>query len=129
MQICAYYSAPSLPHITTGSPLAVRNRPNYPSRRMKPRTHIMNLSEIPNVGPATTRYLNLIGIRAPFELIGQDPYELFRLLCRETGKKFDPCLADVFISAVRFMEGAPPHDWWFYTPERKKVMRSGNQPS
>lgn len=79
--------------------------------------------EIPNVGPATGKYLALLGIETPFELIGQDPYEMYRELCEITGKKFDPCLADVFISAVRYMEGSPPKKWWEYTEERKSVLR------
>jgi hypothetical protein len=87
---------------------------------MKPRTDIYDLKNIPNVGPATIQYLNTLGIRKPTQLTGRDPYSLFEKLRRMTGKNFDPCLADVFISAVKFMEGAPPHKWWHYTEERKK---------
>jgi hypothetical protein len=87
---------------------------------MKPRTGIHDLKHIPNVGPATIRYLNKLGIKKPIELTGQNPYLMFRKLCRTTGKDFNPCLTDVFISAVKFMEGAPPHKWWHYTEERKK---------
>ena len=32
---------------------------------------------------------------------------------------------DVFISAVRFMEGAPARAWWHYTKERKRVLQAG----
>ena len=87
---------------------------------MKPRTDITDLKCIPNVGPATTRCLNMLGITKPFELIGQDPYSMFKRLCMITGKNVDPCLADVLISAVKYMEGAPPQKWWYYTEERKK---------
>ena len=89
---------------------------------MENRTDINDLKFIPNVGPATIRYLNILGIKKPFELIGQDPYSMFHELCQVTGKQFDPCLADVFISAVKFMEGAPPHRWWHYTEERKRTL-------
>ena len=82
------------------------------------RNNILDLSHIPNVGPATIRYLNILGINEPFELIGQNPYSMFMDLCETTGKQFDPCLADVFISAVRYMEGAPSHKWWHYTEEK-----------
>ena len=74
------------------------------------------------MGPATTRYLKTLGIQTPFELIGRDPIAMYRELCELTGKRLDPCLADVFISAVKFMEGAPPHPWWFYTPTRKTAL-------
>jgi len=90
--------------------------------KMENRTDINDFKFIPNVGPATIRYLNILGIKQPFELIGQDPYSMFRELCQVTGKQFDPCLADVFVSAVKFMEGGPPKKWWYYTEERKRTL-------
>ncbi len=93
---------------------------------MKPRIDIHSLANIPNVGPATIRNLNLLGITKPFELIGQNPYSMYKELCDITGKNFDPCLADVFISAVKFMEGAPAQKWWYYTEERKNTLSKGH---
>jgi hypothetical protein len=90
--------------------------------KMGNRTDINDLNKIPNVGPATIKYLRMLGINKPFELIGQNPYSMFEELCKITGKQFDPCLADVFISAVKFMEGGPSKKWWDYTKERKAVM-------
>jgi hypothetical protein len=89
---------------------------------MKNRTGIDNFNDIPNVGPATIKYLNVLGINRPFELIGRNPYSMFRELCKVAGKQFDPCLADVFISAVRYMEGEPAQKWWYYTEERKIIL-------
>ena len=84
------------------------------------RSEITELQEIPNVGPATAGNFNLLGISAPSDLIGRDPYQLFDQLCQMTGKAHDPCVIDIFISAVRFMEGARPKKWWEYTAERKR---------
>ena len=78
---------------------------------MKNRTDINDFNSIPNVGPATIRYLSILGIKKPFELIGQNPYSMYKELNEITGKHFDPCLADVFISAVKFTEGATPPKW------------------
>lgn len=89
---------------------------------MNPRQDITHLREIPNVGPATIRYLSWVGITTPFELIGQDPIALYTELCSVANKRFDPCLADVFISAVKFMEGAPKKGWWDYTELRKRIL-------
>lgn len=94
---------------------------------MKNRYNVTNLINIPNVGKATIRYLNIVGVNSPIELIGQNPYSMFRELCEITGKQFDPCLADVFISAVRYMEGAPERKWWYYTEERKKQFSTDKQ--
>lgn len=93
---------------------------------MKNRTDITEFDKIPNVGPATVRYFGMLGINKSCELIGRDPYLMYGELCKIAGKEFDPCLADVFISAVRFMEGARPQKWWHYTEERKATLSKGN---
>lgn len=80
------------------------------------------LTDLPNVGPATAGDLRMLGIDSPAQLAGRDPYAMYARLCELTGVRHDPCVIDVFISAVRFMEGAPPHPWWHYTPERKRRM-------
>ena len=80
------------------------------------------LEQIPNVGPATAGDLQVIGIYQPRDLVGQDPYRMFETLCRKTGQRHDPCVIDVFISAVRFMEGQPKRPWWAYTAERKRKL-------
>ena len=86
---------------------------------MKPLAMYTRLEQLPNVGKATAGDLRLLGIATPSELIGRDPYELHRRLCEITGTRHDPCMIDVFIAAVRFMEGAEATPWWHYTAERK----------
>jgi hypothetical protein len=80
------------------------------------------LQDIPNIGPSIAADLRAIGILEPRQLVGQDPYELYRRSNIVAGLRQDPCLADCFISAVRFMEGAPPKPWWHYTDERKRSL-------
>jgi hypothetical protein len=83
------------------------------------RTAIKNLQDIPNVGKAIEKDFILLCIKKPVELIGRDPYQMYDELCNLTNKRHDPCLIDVFISAVRYMEGGPPKKWWEFTKERK----------
>lgn len=83
------------------------------------RSNYTKLEEIPNVGAATAGDLRRLGINEPSDLIGRDPYALYDALCTITNQYHDPCVIDVFIAAVRFMEGAPDTPWWHYTPERK----------
>jgi hypothetical protein len=78
------------------------------------------LEEIPNIGPSIAADLRAIGITQPRHLAGKDPYELYARSNRVAGVRQDPCLIDCFISAVRFMEGAPARPWWKYTAERKR---------
>lgn len=89
---------------------------------MKARTagEATRLQDIPNIGPAMVEDFAVLGIARPAQLAGQDPFALYQRLCRKTATRHDPCVLDTFISAVRFMEGAPPHPWWHYTAERKR---------
>ncbi len=87
---------------------------------MKARTlaEAKRLTDLPNVGPATARDLERLGIRTPSELRGRDPRALYDALCRLTGERQDPCVLDVFTAAVDFAEGAPATPWWVYSARR-----------
>jgi len=84
------------------------------------RSNIKKFRDIPNIGVATEKNLQTLGMTDPIELAGKDPYQLYNDLCRITNKKYDPCVLDVLISAVRYMEGGPARKWWEFTEERKK---------
>ncbi len=84
------------------------------------RTSITRFEDLPNIGPASAGDFRQLGFESPAALIGQDPYALYDRLCVLTNTRQDPCVADVLIATVRFMEGAPPHPWWHYTAERKR---------
>lgn len=87
-----------------------------------PRPTATTLESLPNIGPATAADLRRVGITAPAQLKPADPYALFDKLCRLTGRRHDPCTLDVFLSAVRYMQGAPAKPWWAYTAERKATL-------
>ncbi len=80
------------------------------------------LEQLPNVGKATAGDLRLLGITTPAALVGRDPYRLYDQLCEITHQRHDPCMIDVFIAVVRFMEGAEATAWWHYTAERKATL-------
>ncbi|MHC4403053.1 MAG: helix-hairpin-helix domain-containing protein [Planctomycetota bacterium] len=81
------------------------------------------LEDLPNVGPKIAAKLRAVGVRSPEELAENDPFELFDRLLEKTGNRCDPCVLDVFISAVRFLHGEPAAPWWSYTEYRKKTLR------
>ncbi|HJZ94383.1 MAG TPA: helix-hairpin-helix domain-containing protein [Gemmataceae bacterium] len=82
----------------------------------------VDLEDLPNIGPKTAADFRLLGITRPKQLTGKDPYQLYEKLCRATGVRQDPCVLDVFISAVRFVGGEPARPWWYYTKERKRTL-------
>ena len=86
------------------------------------RNEIKNFRDIPNVGKAIEKNFVLLGIKEPIQLVSKDPYQMYRELRAITGKRYDPCMIDVFISAVRYMEGGPPKKWWEFTKERKERL-------
>jgi hypothetical protein len=86
------------------------------------RSHLTELEQLPNVGPAIAADLRLLGMARPQDLQDRDPYTMYEELCRLTRQRHDPCLLDTFIAAVRFMAGEAARPWWAYTPERKRVL-------
>lgn len=93
------------------------------------RETVSELTKLPNIGKAMAADLRLIGIDHPKKLIGKDPFALHEALCTMTGKKQDPCVIDVFMSAIRFMEGGEALPWWSFTDERKKCHARLNRPT
>ena len=91
-------------------------------KRSSPRVHGEALEQLPNVGPAIAVLLRRAGVSRPADLRGRDPFALYDVLCRRTGRRVDPCVLDVFIAAVRFLGGAPARPWWAYTAGRKRVL-------
>lgn len=86
------------------------------------RERVVRLTDLPNVGKATAGDLLLLGIQRPAQLVGQCPLDMYRRLCRITGKRQDPCVLDVFVSITGFMNGEPPQPWWAYTEARKRML-------
>jgi hypothetical protein len=86
------------------------------------RETVSRLEALPNIGKAIAGDLRSIGIDRPQQLIGKDPFALYDQLCTATGHRHDPCVLDVFMSAVRFMDGGDPLPWWEFTDERKKQL-------
>ena len=84
---------------------------------------VSRLEELPNIGKAMADSLRVVGIDHPKKLFGKEPFELYDELCAITGKRHDPCVIDIFMSVVHFMEGGEPLPWWFFTDERKKFNK------
>jgi hypothetical protein len=87
------------------------------------REDAVDLEDLPNIGKATAADLRRLGIQRPGQLIGQDPLAMYDELCRLTGARQDPCVLDVFMAAVRFMQGGPALPWWAFTAERKEMLK------
>ncbi|MEA3455487.1 MAG: helix-hairpin-helix domain-containing protein [Campylobacterota bacterium] len=88
------------------------------------RKTVSKLDELPNIGKAMAGNLQMIGIDHPKKLIGKEPFELYETLCEKRDKRQDPCVIDVFMSVVHFMEGGDPLPWWSFTDERKHIASS-----
>lgn len=86
------------------------------------RPSLPRLEDIPNVGPAIARVLRIVDVSNPDDLVGQDPYDLYDRLNEVTGTRYDPCVLDTFIAAVRYMDGGPKMPWWAFTAERKRTL-------
>lgn len=89
------------------------------ARRSRRETAKTGLSDLANVGPATLKDFEVLGIRTVAALARREPFALYRELCRRTGQRHDPCVIDLFIAAIHQARGGRPRPWWEFTPERK----------
>ncbi len=83
------------------------------------RQAILAFQEIQNVGPAMSKDFERLGLQNPQCLIGRDPLELYRDICELDRTFHDPCVLDVYLASVEYMNGHPPRPWWEYTSVRK----------
>jgi hypothetical protein len=88
--------------------------------------NVKELEDLPNIGKSIAGDLKHLGILKPEDLRGKDALTLYNSLCDLTGKRQDPCVLDVFISAISFVNGGQAKPWWSFTKERKKRL---NHPS
>jgi Pathogenicity locus len=88
------------------------------------RNKVRRFSDLPNIGPASAKDFELLGFKKPGDLKGADPLDLYNALCSITGTYQDPCVLDVLMSVVDFLDGNPPRVWWHFTEQRKQ--RYGN---
>lgn len=89
------------------------------------RKTVSKLEALPNIGKAIASNLRSIGINEPKDLIGQNPFNLHDKLCVEKNKEIDPCVIDVFMAVIDFMEGGEPLPWWEFTQKRKRILTKG----
>lgn len=83
------------------------------------RDHLDKLTDLPNIGPSMAADLRLLGIHVPMDLKGADAFVLYQRLCTLQGAQ-DPCVLDVFMSIIDFIEGGEPRPWWHFTETRKQ---------
>jgi hypothetical protein len=88
------------------------------------REKVSELEDLPNIGKEMATDLRCIGIRTPEQLCGQDPFKMYETLCERTGVRQDPCVIDVFISIVHFMDGGEALPWWSFTAQRKRKLNT-----
>lgn len=87
------------------------------------RARLVQLTDLPNVGPSLAKDLRLLGYQTPQALAEANPVELYQKLCQRTSQHQDPCVLDVFLSITDFLAGNEPRPWWMYTNDRKNMLR------
>lgn len=73
-----------------------------------------------NVGKATYKDLEVLGIHSIDQLSKADPDELYSRLQKITGQAHDPCVWDVFAAIIHEAKTGEKTPWWQWTTVRKK---------
>ncbi len=81
--------------------------------------------QLANVGAATRRDFDLLGITTVEQLASSDADELYVRLNAVTGQRHDPCAWDVFAAAIHQARTGEALAWWTWTPERKRRQKTG----
>ena len=85
----------------------------------KPFAPVISLSQLRNVGPAALADFAALGIETVEQLRGCNPDVLYRDLQTRTGHYHDPCVWDVFASAIHQAQTGEAKNWWEFTKVRK----------
>lgn len=83
------------------------------------------LLKLHNVGNATYKDLQLLGISCVTELAESCPDELFIRLQAITNQTHDPCMWDIFAAAIHEARTGEKLPWWKWTPVRKERQANG----
>jgi hypothetical protein len=85
---------------------------------------LRRLRELPGIGPSLADDLFGLGYRAPEDLPGANPAEMFTRLEELTGSAQDPCVFDAFQCAVYVANTKDPEpllsQWWTWSRLRKE---------
>ena len=74
-----------------------------------------------NVGPATLKDLELLGIQSIAQLENQNPDNLYKQLEKITKTKQDPCVWDVFAAIIHEVQTGEKLPWWHWSRIRKNL--------
>jgi hypothetical protein len=83
-----------------------------------------DLLHLKNVGKATVRDLELLGITTVEQLKHQDPDDLYEKLQKITGTRHDACVWDVFAAIIHEARTGEALAWWHFTKIRKNKHNS-----
>lgn len=83
------------------------------------------LLRLKNVGPATCEDFECLDIDSIEKLAKASADELYLRLQRVTGRSHDPCVWDVFASAIHEARTGERQVWWLWTKTRKKRQAAG----
>ncbi|MGB6976983.1 MAG: helix-hairpin-helix domain-containing protein [Gammaproteobacteria bacterium] len=89
----------------------------------KPSKH--ELFSLMNVGTATYKDLQLLGIESIDRLANACADELYIRLQQITGQAQDPCVWDIFAAVINEARTGKKQPWWEWTKVRKKRQAEG----
>jgi hypothetical protein len=85
----------------------------------------VELRDLTNVGKATQRDFDVLGISSVAQLAQCDADELYVRLNSLTGQRHDPCVWDVFAATIHQARTGAALPWWRWTEERKNRQAAG----
>ena len=79
------------------------------------------LLTLQNLGKATLKDLETLGISTVQQLSEQNADDLYKRIQKLTGTKHDPCVWDVFAAIIHEAKTGEKTKWWEWTKVRKSL--------
>jgi hypothetical protein len=85
------------------------------------------LEDLPNIGPRIAADLRALGISSPMSLAREVPLDVFNRLRPIMGRRHDPCVLYVLLSAQHFQTKNEVKPWWSFTQTGKKLIEKNKK--
>jgi hypothetical protein len=96
-------------------------------RKKKIKTNLRKLSDLRSIGPAALKDFKLLGIDRVEDLKKKNSINLYNQLCEITNVRHDPCVIDVFRTAIEQAKDprleSQKKNWWYWSKHREQSKK------
>ncbi len=90
---------------------------------MSPTSLLVQLENLPNIGPRIAGDLRRLGINYPTMLVGRDPLATYRALTAVEGARHDRCVFYTLLTVENFLATDAATPWWQFVTRGQAILQ------